>query len=197
MIEEHLALPFETTMLGVLVKVVALDVRGDNDIVAICTRGRERQSVPILDLPLPSPRPVGAEWTHETFEAVLRNTHGRKVAFWRRLGARDGRSDLRRGFVISFQRTRILPLIGEWNPREATTMGQVTIYLDDETEKSVRDAAESNGVSVSKWIAQRIRKDARTEWPTSVRELAGAWQDLPSAEQIRRHSAKDVKRGRL
>ena len=60
-----------------------------------------------------------------------------------------------------------------------------------------RDAAESNGVSVSKWIAQRIQKDARTEWPTSVRELAGAWQDLPSAEQIRRHAAKDVKRGRL
>jgi hypothetical protein len=30
MLEEHLALPFETTMLGVLVKVVALDVRGDN-----------------------------------------------------------------------------------------------------------------------------------------------------------------------
>ena len=62
MIEEHLALPFETSMLGVLVKVVALDVRGDNGIVAICTRGRERQSVPILDLPLPLPRPEGVEW---------------------------------------------------------------------------------------------------------------------------------------
>lgn len=59
MLEEHLALPFETTMLGVLVKVVTLDVRGDNGIVAICTRGRERQSVRILDLPLPSPRPCG------------------------------------------------------------------------------------------------------------------------------------------
>ena len=62
MLEEHLAVPFETTMLGVLVKVVAVDVRGDNDIVAICTRGRERQSVAILDLPLPSPKPVGHEW---------------------------------------------------------------------------------------------------------------------------------------
>ena len=62
MLEEHLALPFETTILGVLVTVVALDVRGDNGIVAMCTRGRERQSVPILDLPLPSPRPEGVEW---------------------------------------------------------------------------------------------------------------------------------------
>ena len=62
MIEEHLALPFETTMLRVAAKVTKLDLRGDNDIVAICTRGRERQSVPILDLPLPWPRPEGAEW---------------------------------------------------------------------------------------------------------------------------------------
>ncbi len=62
MLEEHVALPFETTMLGVVVKVARFDLRGDNIIVAICTRGRERQSVPIFDLPLPSPRPVGAEW---------------------------------------------------------------------------------------------------------------------------------------
>ena len=62
MLEEHLALPFDTTVLGVLVKVARLDLRGNNDIVAICTCGRKRQSVSILDLPLPSPRPVGAEW---------------------------------------------------------------------------------------------------------------------------------------
>src|ERR1700693_4103594 len=62
MLEEHLTLPFETTVLGVVVKVVALDLRGDNGIVAICMRGRERQSVPILDLPLPSPNPEGVEW---------------------------------------------------------------------------------------------------------------------------------------
>ena len=62
MLEEHLALPFDTTLLGAVVKVVRLDLRGENDIVAICTRGRQRQPVRILDLPLPSPRPEGAEW---------------------------------------------------------------------------------------------------------------------------------------
>ena len=62
MLEEHLALPFDTTVLGVVVKVARLDLRRDNAIVAICTRGRKRQSVPVLDLPLPSPEPVGAEW---------------------------------------------------------------------------------------------------------------------------------------
>ena len=76
-------------------------------------------------------------------------------------------------------------------------MGQVTIYLDDETERTVRAAAESDGVSLSKWIAQQIHAGARAEWPAIVRELAGAWPDLPSAEQIRRPSNKDVARARL
>ena len=62
MLEEHFALPFETTVLGVVVKVVALDLRGDNSIVAICTHGRERQAIALIDLPLPSRKPAGAEW---------------------------------------------------------------------------------------------------------------------------------------
>ena len=76
-------------------------------------------------------------------------------------------------------------------------MGQITIYLDEQTEKTARAAAESDGVSLSKWIARRIEKNARAEWPLSVRELAGAWPDLPSVEQIRRHLTKDVTRRRL
>ena len=61
-LEEHLALPFETMALDVVVKVARLDLRGGNEIVAICTRDREQQAVPIPDLPLPRPKPVGAEW---------------------------------------------------------------------------------------------------------------------------------------
>ena len=77
-------------------------------------------------------------------------------------------------------------------------MGQVTIYLDNETERKARAAADSDGVSLSKWIAQRIRAGERAEWPASVRELAGAWSDdVPSAEQIRRQSTRDVARRRL
>ena len=44
MFDEHLALPFETTILGAAVKVTKLELRGDNTIVATCTRGRERQA---------------------------------------------------------------------------------------------------------------------------------------------------------
>ena len=76
-------------------------------------------------------------------------------------------------------------------------MGQVTIYLDEETEGKARAAARADGVSLSKWVAERIQQGARAEWPAFVRELAGAWADLPSAEQIRRAHGKDVARARL
>lgn len=62
MIEDNLALPFETTILGVPVIVERVDLTQREEIVAICRRGRERQAVPLQSLRLPSPPPVGAEW---------------------------------------------------------------------------------------------------------------------------------------
>jgi hypothetical protein len=61
-IEEHLAVPFETTVLGMTVIVRGVDLSERDEIVAICARGRYRQAIPILDLVLPSPAPEGAEW---------------------------------------------------------------------------------------------------------------------------------------
>ena len=61
-LEDHLDLPFETSVLGVTVAVEKVDVTEAGEIVAICRRGRERQAIPILELPLPEPRPSGAEW---------------------------------------------------------------------------------------------------------------------------------------
>ncbi|MBI5243627.1 MAG: hypothetical protein HY922_08080 [Elusimicrobia bacterium] len=62
MIEDHLKLPFETKILGVPASVVRIDMDQTAHIVAVCRRGKYRQSVPILDLHLPSPSPAGAEW---------------------------------------------------------------------------------------------------------------------------------------
>ena len=62
MIEEHLKLPFETKVLGTVVTVARIDLSDDGRIVAICTRGRERQAISVTELPLPSPRPSGSEW---------------------------------------------------------------------------------------------------------------------------------------
>ena len=62
MIDENLTVPFETTVLGVPVTVVGVELNRSEQIVAVCARGRDRQSLRILDLPLPSPSPDGVEW---------------------------------------------------------------------------------------------------------------------------------------
>jgi|SRR5436190_11233514 len=62
MIEDNLALPFETKFLGVPVIVQRVDLTPSEEIVAMCRRAGARQAVPILDLPLPFPRPAGAQW---------------------------------------------------------------------------------------------------------------------------------------
>ncbi|MTK05419.1 hypothetical protein FF096_26095 [Micromonospora sp. CP22] len=60
-IEEHLAVPFTTTVLGVEVTVRTIDLTADT-IVAVCARGHHRQRIGLLDLPLPTPPPDGAGW---------------------------------------------------------------------------------------------------------------------------------------
>ena len=73
MLEEHLAMPFKTEVLGVEVTVQRVDLSDDERIVAVCARGKSRQRIPILDLPLPDPHPEGAEW----IEAYRRWARGR------------------------------------------------------------------------------------------------------------------------
>jgi Calcium binding len=62
MIQDNLQVPFETTVLGAPVQVQDVDFNKGGEIVAICVRDRHRQAIPIIDLPLPSPPPKGAEW---------------------------------------------------------------------------------------------------------------------------------------
>jgi hypothetical protein len=62
MLEDNLAMPFKTEILGVEVTVEQLDMTDDEQIVAVCARGKSRQRVPSLDLPLPTRPPEGAEW---------------------------------------------------------------------------------------------------------------------------------------
>jgi hypothetical protein len=62
MLEDNLAVPFQTEILGVEVTVERVGMTDDEQIVAVCARGRSRQRVPILELPLPDPPPEGVEW---------------------------------------------------------------------------------------------------------------------------------------
>ena len=62
MLENHLAVPFSTNVLGMAVTVEAIDLTDDEEIMAVCVRGQSRQPIRILELPLPDPPPDGAEW---------------------------------------------------------------------------------------------------------------------------------------
>ncbi len=62
MIDEKLSVPFSTEVLGVAVTVERVDMTDADEIVAVCKRGGARQRISILELPLPSPPPDGAEW---------------------------------------------------------------------------------------------------------------------------------------
>lgn len=73
MIEENLALPFTTHVLGVEISVERVDMTPADEIVAICRRGRTRQAIAIQELPLPKLPPKGAEW----IEAYRRWLRGR------------------------------------------------------------------------------------------------------------------------
>ena len=73
-------------------------------------------------------------------------------------------------------------------------MGQVTIYLEDEIERKMKDAAKSAHLSQSKWIAQLIQEKVANDWPQSVANLAGSWGDFPSLEDIRQGQGNDAQR---
>ena len=76
-------------------------------------------------------------------------------------------------------------------------MGQVTIYLDPETEQKMQAMVKESGVSKSKWIANLIREKTTDVWPENIKQLAGAWKDLPTAEEIRKELGQDLERESL
>lgn len=62
MMVDELNVPFPTVVLGVEVIVEGLDMTGRWHIVAHCSRGGFRQAISVLELPLPTPPPAGAQW---------------------------------------------------------------------------------------------------------------------------------------
>ena len=76
-------------------------------------------------------------------------------------------------------------------------MGQVTIYLEDEIEEKMSQAAKSEHVSKSKWVASLIKAKVASEWPGSITQLAGAWKDLSLAAEDRASLGEDIEREAL
>jgi hypothetical protein len=71
-IQEHLVLPFRAEVLGLAVQVTAVDITAAGAIVAVCKHGRLTQRVALVDLVLPEPAPIGAQW----IAAYRRWAHG-------------------------------------------------------------------------------------------------------------------------
>ena len=62
MIDEQLAVPFRTEVLGAQVTVAKVDLTVEHEIVAVCRREHRKQAILVLDLRLPHPAPDGAQW---------------------------------------------------------------------------------------------------------------------------------------
>lgn len=73
-------------------------------------------------------------------------------------------------------------------------MSHLTLHLPDEVREKVRRAADSAGVSQSKWVAELIKKEFSDAWPQEILDLAGAWPDAPTAEELRADLGEDVLR---
>ncbi|BBE50757.1 Ribbon-helix-helix protein [Ferriphaselus amnicola] len=73
-------------------------------------------------------------------------------------------------------------------------MSQITLYLDDATQALVDQAAQANGVSKSRWVAEMIRKYAGHEWPQDCLALAGHFADFPLREESPVSKADDLPR---
>jgi hypothetical protein len=61
MVADNLEVPFKTTTFGITVTVTGV-TRTSQGLVADCVRGRHKQAIHLLDLPMPEPPPQGAEW---------------------------------------------------------------------------------------------------------------------------------------
>ena len=73
-------------------------------------------------------------------------------------------------------------------------MSQVTIYLEPELQKKLKETVHALQISQSKWIANLIREKLANEWPADVIALAGAWEDFPLAEELRQQEGLDTPR---
>lgn len=76
-------------------------------------------------------------------------------------------------------------------------MAQITIYLQDDLADAVRAAAKAEQTSQSNWIAERLEKVLKQEWPQDIYDLVGAWKDFPTAEELRQSIPADSEREAL
>jgi hypothetical protein len=73
-------------------------------------------------------------------------------------------------------------------------MAKLTIYLPDEVERKARKAAKENRTSVSRWIADEVKRKLDRSWPPEFLAAAGSCPDFPSLEELRKGHGPDAPR---
>lgn len=74
-------------------------------------------------------------------------------------------------------------------------MAQIVLTLDVDVLEQVLHQAKAENLSSASWLDKLIKQrvgmlnklnNVDTQWSSDVQELAGAWQDFPTLEDIRR-----------
>lgn len=73
-------------------------------------------------------------------------------------------------------------------------MGQLILELDEQTEALIKQSVSKSGLSISAWIIQVIKAQTTSNWSPEIRALAGAWQDFPVVEKLRKTADQDIPR---
>lgn len=76
-------------------------------------------------------------------------------------------------------------------------MAHITVYLSNDIEHRVRNAAKRQKVTLNKWITEQITKAVKDKLPESFLQAAGAIPDFPSLEEIRSGYGEDAPREAL
>ena len=59
-------------------------------------------------------------------------------------------------------------------------MPQLNLYVDDELMERIRRAADTAELSISRYVAQLVRREIENEWPENFfEEVLGGWQGEP------------------
>jgi hypothetical protein len=73
-------------------------------------------------------------------------------------------------------------------------VAQVTIYINNDLEKNIKDIAASMNLSMSKFISGILEQKISPIWNAKLKEIPGSWNDFVSLEEIRNDIASDTKR---
>lgn len=73
-------------------------------------------------------------------------------------------------------------------------MTQITLDLDEETQALLEQVAKASGSSSSRWVADLIRSQVRSQWPREFLDAAGSIPDFPLRDRDVESEVEDIPR---